>query len=74
MTGQTGCWSEREDDEGEWAYERRKRVEVAAAKTQQLSKARAMADRVVSLIRLDRDDGQALKSWSILKRALVGAM
>ena len=72
MLGEPGCWAEREDDEGEWAYERKKRAEIAAGKAQRLAAGRAMAEKVVSMIRLDNDERPARRSWASLKRALTG--
>ncbi|KAM5543111.1 hypothetical protein V8D89_002985 [Ganoderma adspersum] len=54
MIGGPGCWTEREEDEGEWAYERRKRAEVAVARArmQNLVAGRALSERTVSMIHL----------------------
>ena len=63
MSGRLGCWAEREEDEGGWAYLRRKRAEVAAAKTQRVLAGRPMAERAVSMIRLDQDERLAQRLW-----------
>ncbi|KAI0331021.1 hypothetical protein GY45DRAFT_1322948 [Cubamyces sp. BRFM 1775] len=53
MLGKAGCWAEREEDEGEWAYERRKRAEIAAQKAKDRAAARAGALTKVDKIRLN---------------------
>ncbi|KAI0744048.1 hypothetical protein C8Q80DRAFT_1106635 [Daedaleopsis nitida] len=79
MVGGQGCWSEREEDEGEWAFERRKKAEVTALrskKTQQMT-THSLEGRSSSMIRLSRDEGGPYKwtrwAWSALlarKRSL----
>ncbi|KAI0823704.1 hypothetical protein BC628DRAFT_1382903 [Trametes gibbosa] len=56
MLGKAGCWGEREEDEGEWTHERRKRIEVAAQKLSKLQIAKASAAQIKDWIRLDSPD------------------
>ena len=75
MLGGAGCWAEREEDEGEWAYERKKRAEVAVAKAraQNLAAGRAVAGRVVSMIHLDEGAACALPFKSSTTRFMLRA-
>ncbi|KAI0644623.1 hypothetical protein C8Q79DRAFT_1001904 [Trametes meyenii] len=54
ILGLPGCWSEREDDEGEWAYERRKRSEVTAQKVTRSENKHASGRSIGRSIQLDR--------------------
>ncbi|KAI0674817.1 hypothetical protein C8Q78DRAFT_1075180 [Trametes maxima] len=65
ILGLPGCWSEHEDDEGEWAYERRKISEVAAQKVAKSAHKHASNRGIGRSIQLD--------SPAVLWRLLSGS-
>ncbi|KAH9858649.1 hypothetical protein C2E23DRAFT_864520 [Lenzites betulinus] len=60
MLGKAGCWAEREEDEGEWTHERRKRIEVATQKLSKLQTEKAPGTQSKAWIRLDSPDRMTL--------------
>ncbi|KAL7281178.1 hypothetical protein ACG7TL_004486 [Trametes sanguinea] len=63
MMGRLGCWGEREEDEGEWTHERRKRAETAAQKA---GMKKLSAGRAKERIKLNGLGEELVSRWRLL--------